>query len=449
MTAPTFSNLTGGGTSAAQSANTASISPSANRLILVTVHAYISTGSAQPGTPTVTGNGITYALVGSQDVDNSGTDRATIFVFRGMAAAPSAGAVTISFAPATMTRIQWSIDQSDANVDTSGTNGSGAIVQTTGVTTASGATSASVNYPSAMTSGNSGYSGWGHQVQEAKTPRAGWTELADVTTVTLAAVETQYIAGTDTAGSVSWASGSRGGGIIVEIAAATSAAITGTAAPTQAADTSAASGKLGYTGTAGPAQAANTSAASGKLGYTGTAAPAQAADTSAASGKLGYTGTAGPAQASDTATGAGKLGYTGTAASTQAANTSAASGTVTAAGITGSAAPTQAPDASTASGVLGYAGSAATAQEAHTAAASGVLGYAGAASPTQAADTAVASGVVLTEITGTVAVTQASQTAAASGATLSAITPRPNTGTTARPSTGRTTRPYAGVTPQP
>lgn len=238
MPAPTFTNLTGSGGSGATSFATASVSPTGNRLILATVHAYISTGAAQPAQPTVTGNGITYELVRAQDVDAAGTDRATMWVFRGMAASPSAGAITIDFGATSMTRCQWSVDQSDANVDTSGTNGSGAVVQTTGVTTASGATSGSVNYPVAMTAGNSGFSAWGHQVQEAKTPRASWTELADVTTVTLASVETQYIAGTDTAGSATWTTGSRAGGLIVEVkagAAGTDLTVAG-ATQAQAAD---------------------------------------------------------------------------------------------------------------------------------------------------------------------------------------------------------------------
>lgn len=212
-----FTNLTSGGASSATSFTTASVTPTADRLILISVHAYISTGSVQPATPTVTGNGITYDLVRSQATDNSGTDQGCMFLFRGMAAAPTAGTVTISFGAVTMTRCQWAIDQSDATADRSGTNGSGAIVQSTGVTLAAADVSASVNYGTAMTAGNAGFSAWGHQVQEAKTPRSGWTELADVITVTLASLETQYIDGTDTAGSATWTTSSRGGGIIAEI----------------------------------------------------------------------------------------------------------------------------------------------------------------------------------------------------------------------------------------
>jgi hypothetical protein len=217
-----FTNLTGSGVSSATSATTASISPIANRLILVTVHAYINAGSVQPATPTVTGNGITYALERAQDTDDAGADRGTLFVFRGMATSPTPGAITISFGAVTMTRIQWAVDQSDANVSTLGSNGSGAVIQSTGVTLAAAATSGTVNYVSAMRSSSSGYAAWGHQTQEAKVQRSGWTEVSDVFTVSLASVETQYIASPDTAGSASWTTSSRAGGIILEIATAPS-----------------------------------------------------------------------------------------------------------------------------------------------------------------------------------------------------------------------------------
>lgn len=228
MPAPTFSNLTANGASSATSFTTASVAPTGNRLILISIHAYISTGSVNPATPTVTGNGITYTLVKAQDTDNSGTDRGTIFVFRGMAASPSSGTITIDWGATTMTRCQWAVDQSDANVDTSGSNGSGAIVQNTGVTSSGTGTSNSVNFSSAMTSGNTGFSAWGHQATEGKTPRTSWSEIADTFAVSLSSVETQYIAGTDTAGSASWTSTVRSGGIIIEVKAggATDATVT-------------------------------------------------------------------------------------------------------------------------------------------------------------------------------------------------------------------------------
>jgi hypothetical protein len=217
---PTFTNLTAGGGASATSFNTASVSPAGNQLILVSVHLFLSTGSAQPAEPTVTGNGITYAVVATTDVDNAGTDRGTMWVFRGMAASPSSGAITIDCGGVSTTRCVWSVDQSSNDVDTSGANGSGAIVQATGLIAAGAGTSHSVNYGAGMTAGNAGFSAWAHQAQEAKTPRGGWSELGDAFPNTLASMETQYINGTDTAGSASWATSVRSGGIVVEVKAA-------------------------------------------------------------------------------------------------------------------------------------------------------------------------------------------------------------------------------------
>jgi hypothetical protein len=213
---PTLTNLTSGAGSSATSFATASVAPTGNRLILVSVHAYISTGSVQPATPTVTGNGITYQLIQSQDVDTAGVDRATVFLFRGLAPSPSSGAITISFGAISQTRCAWSVDQSDSDIDLSGANGVGAIAQRNGVTTA-GATSLSASYTPSMRSDSAGFSLWGHQVQEVKTPRTSWTELSDVTSVTLANMETQFFSGTDTAASASWTTSSRAGGICIEI----------------------------------------------------------------------------------------------------------------------------------------------------------------------------------------------------------------------------------------
>lgn len=63
-------------------------------------------------------------------------------------------------------------------------------------------------------------------------------------------------------------------------------AVTGTAAVIQAAQTSTATGQLGYTGTVAKTQAAQTSTASGGLLFTGTVARTQAAQTSSATGAI-------------------------------------------------------------------------------------------------------------------------------------------------------------------
>jgi hypothetical protein len=108
-------------------ATTASITPTANRLILLTVTT--RTGiTANPNQPTATGNGLTWVAVNSVVWDTTSSSRKRVTVLRAMGASPSAGAVTIDFAGQNQTDVVWTIDEL-SGTDTSGTNGSGAIVQ--------------------------------------------------------------------------------------------------------------------------------------------------------------------------------------------------------------------------------------------------------------------------------------------------------------------------------
>jgi hypothetical protein len=112
---------------------TASTTPAANTLQLLTVANGILSGTAS--TPTVSGNGLTWVQVATLLI---GTTR-RLTLFRAMGASPSAGALTISYAGQSQLSAVWSLSQL-ANVDTSGTNGSGAVVASntgTGTGTAS------------------------------------------------------------------------------------------------------------------------------------------------------------------------------------------------------------------------------------------------------------------------------------------------------------------------
>jgi len=118
ITAKLLTSGTGGGVS---SDVTASFTPSANALVL----AFVYTLADVTQVPTMSGNGLTWVrILGPLDWTGSGT----ISVFRAMGAAPSSGAATISYS-VTSSSGRWVIIEF-ANVDTSGTNGSGAIVQT-------------------------------------------------------------------------------------------------------------------------------------------------------------------------------------------------------------------------------------------------------------------------------------------------------------------------------
>lgn len=84
-----------------------------------------------------------------------------------------------------------------------------------------------------------------------------------------------------------------------------------------------------FTGTATPTQAANTGASNGLLIFTGTASPNAGNSTSTTTASLIFTGTSANTQANQTSTATGSSGATtGTAAASQASQTSTASGTV-------------------------------------------------------------------------------------------------------------------------
>lgn len=120
-------NLTNGEKNSSQSsASTASITPTSNSLVLLACMCR-NGASTNPTTPSISGNGLTWELINSCLFDNDSTSRRKIFLFRAMGASPSAGAVTITWGE-TETNSVWSIDQF-TGVDTSGSNGSGAIVQ--------------------------------------------------------------------------------------------------------------------------------------------------------------------------------------------------------------------------------------------------------------------------------------------------------------------------------
>lgn len=211
---------------------------------------------------------------------------------------------------------------------------------------------------------------------------------------------------------------SHGGAILLYLVPPQSG-ITGTASPTQAADTSTASGQLGYSGSSAATQAGNTSTATGSVinPVTGTAAASQAAQTPTATGKLGYSGTVSRTQASQTPAASGQLGYSGTGTPTQAGSTASASGTFTGLGFSGNAAVAEANDTASAAGKLGYSGTSAATQANQSAAAIGKLGYSGSAPANQAAQTSTASGTFTSAgaFSGTAAAAQANQTASSTG----------------------------------
>lgn len=209
---PTATALTtdGVGTDASSFA-TASITPTANRLVLLGVWNTISAGSAT--LPTATGNGLTYTQVATTQ---AGLERFTLF--RAMGASPSAGAVTIDFGGTTQNTCHWSIVQV-ADVNTTGTHGSGAIVQSkAGNSSNLAVTSFNLTLDSTPSASNLTLAFIG--ANTATTFVEEWTQLVDSQGSGGArTISVMYQSGTDT--TPSWTFGSsKVGAVAVEVLAA-------------------------------------------------------------------------------------------------------------------------------------------------------------------------------------------------------------------------------------
>jgi hypothetical protein len=209
------SNLvTLGSTTDSQSYATASITPTANALVLAWI---VNTHASSANTVTLSGNGLTWVQIDTQ-LFSSNLRRLTLF--RAMGASPSAGAVTITVAGTSNTGAAWSITQY-TGVDTSGTNGSGAIVQSN-KNTATGASSVTVTLTNAFSSTTNGTAaGFAASANTAinHDSGGGWAELGDAGYGTPAArVESQWLATNDTTSVGTMSSGtSNMAGISVEI----------------------------------------------------------------------------------------------------------------------------------------------------------------------------------------------------------------------------------------
>lgn len=156
---------------------TASVTPTSNALVLLSVTLRRSAGT--PTTPTVSGCGLTWVEVVSQA--SSGGANRKISIFRAMGSSPSSGAITITCSE-TQTEASWSVDQF-TGTDTSGTNGSGAIVQS-GSSNDGGvaATSCTLTLSAFGSTANMAYGAKTTTANVATTPGSGFTELSDVQT---------------------------------------------------------------------------------------------------------------------------------------------------------------------------------------------------------------------------------------------------------------------------
>lgn len=151
-------------TTAATSYATASVTPTANQVVLVLV-ANTETTGAPPAS--VTGNGITYTMIAAK---SSGTKSCSLWW--GASGSPSAGAITIDFAGVSQTTCFWDVEQ------LSGADQSSPVVQSrtgSGTGTTGSLSSALAAFRDAVN--DAGFYIIIHASNESTTVAASWTQL--------------------------------------------------------------------------------------------------------------------------------------------------------------------------------------------------------------------------------------------------------------------------------
>jgi hypothetical protein len=196
---------------------TASIAPAANALVTIAVIGHTSTAAS--ASPTVTGGGMSgWVEVATTTFNSIATPLKRMSIFRAMSAAPGSGPITISF-PTTESNAAWVVSQW-TGVDQSGTNGSGAIVQTVSnsadAVSSIGATLAALGSPNNVAYGVVGTNGSAIGIN----PGAGFTEISEQKPAegTATIIEAQF-ATNQTGPSASWSGAFAAAILAVEIKA--------------------------------------------------------------------------------------------------------------------------------------------------------------------------------------------------------------------------------------
>lgn len=213
----TEANLTSGENNADHtSATTASITPSADRLVVACV--VQRRGADGTAAPTLSGNSLTYVQIATIEFQA----RRRITCFRAMGASPTTGAITIDYSAATQKSSHWSVFEFDG-VDTTGTNGSGAVVQS--ATNSGTATSSNVTLAAfGDATNNAAVGATGIDDVLAVTPETGYAEIHDVGAAGLQTIETEWNTGEDLSVTASWTGTQIWGMIGIEVKVAPAAA---------------------------------------------------------------------------------------------------------------------------------------------------------------------------------------------------------------------------------
>lgn len=173
------SNLTTASTTTdAVSFTTASITPAANALVLAAIYIHVASTDVLP-TISMAGNGLTWV---QEQISLSSTNARATYLFRAMGGSPTTGTVVISGDGVTfLTAGFWSIVQF-TGANTGGTNGSGAIVQSTNLKVS--ATSVAAAFDKTPNPASGGFGAVGIFANDTISAGSGWTSVSASQAVT-------------------------------------------------------------------------------------------------------------------------------------------------------------------------------------------------------------------------------------------------------------------------
>lgn len=206
-------------------ATTAIVSPADNNLLLLTVDSRTNLGvPADPVQPTVAGLSLTWTAVNTIVYDTTSGSRRRKTVFRAMGLGIVPGTIVITFGIQNQTDVVWILDQF-SGVDTGGTGGSAAVVQSTvNKDEVGAATSLTVTLAAFANTANATYGSFGNTVTgSSRTAGSGFTLVSggDIASGTNIRATTEFRDTNDTSVDFTWgASGDQFGGVAIEIAAA-------------------------------------------------------------------------------------------------------------------------------------------------------------------------------------------------------------------------------------
>lgn len=201
---------------------TASVTPGANRLVLLIATSSRNTlnDCVANDISSITGNGLTWAAVDKQCFSTASIPTQTVQIWRSMGASPSSGAINFNVSSATQLNAAWIVVECDG-VDTSGTNGSGAVAQSA-INQVNPGTGLTVTLGAFGSANNATLGAFAIQNSEAITVGSGFTSLANPTQVdggNNISLNAQWKTTNDTTVDASWVSSLDAGGVAIEIVA--------------------------------------------------------------------------------------------------------------------------------------------------------------------------------------------------------------------------------------